>query len=66
MFLRNRLDISSALLDTNRSTRSCCPQSSTYNPSSNLRKAVSGWPGIAIAVAWSLVVCTLMWCFKEL
>lgn len=58
--------ISLALLLTKRSTLSCWSTSSRKRASSNLDSAKSGWPGMAMAVPWSFVVCTLISRFREL
>lgn len=64
--VRSRRVISSALAETKRPALSCWAHSSLYSSSSTLARWVSGWPGIAIALAWSLVVFALIKCFREL
>jgi hypothetical protein len=64
--VRNRREISSDLLETKRSTRSCWRVSSAYRSSSKRRSEASWWPGMGMHVAWSRVVWTLMWCLSEL
>lgn len=64
--VRSRRFISSALAVTKRPARSCWAHNSRYSSSSTLDRRVSCWPGMAIALASSLVVCTLMKCLSPL